>query len=328
MTKLNDFPVFVVGSSRSGTTLLYSILLSSGDFAIYEAETLLLTVCKTKYGSLKKRKNYSKFINDWTNSKQFFRSGLDLVEFRREADAYRENYTDFLQFFMNNIAKKQGKKRWAEKTPGHISHMERLHKGFPTAKFIHVIRDGRDVALSRRKVGWTGTRSSDPLKKLLSAAKSWEISIQEGRSSGNKLRDNYLEIHYEDIINRLDDVLKKINDFAQVNIDRKKIEDCSVGSIGKGNTAFEDKMDGISNKGVNRWKNQLTYEEKNALNLAIGEALQSLGYATENICNLNVPWKTRIYLIMCPVFLFIKSFLRQKTLLGRLTSDNLEIGLK
>ena len=328
MNKFNEFPVFVVGSSRSGTTLLYSILLSSDDFAIYEAETLLMTVCKTKYGSLKKRKNYSKFISDWTNSKQFFRSGLDPVQFRREADAYYEDYTDFLRFFMNNIARKQGRNRWAEQTPGHLSYMEQLHKAFPQAKFIHVIRDGRDVAISRRKVGWTGTRSKDPLKKLLCAAKSWEMCIKEGQTAGRKLGDRYIEIRYEDIITNLDDVLRNINNFAQINVNRRKIVDSSVGSLGNGNTAFDDKMDGISPKGLNRWEKELTDTEKNSLHLAIGGTLHSLGYTTKNKSNLNVPWKTKIYLIVCPIFLNIKSFLKQKTPLGHLTSEKLEIALR
>jgi len=328
MNKLNEFPIFVVGSSRSGTTLLYSILLSSGEFAIYEAETLLLTVCQTRYVSLKKKGNYSRFINDWTNSKQFFRSGLDPVKFKREAYKHRHDYTDFLRFFMEIIAREQGKKRWAEQTPGHLSHMECLHKAFPTAKFIHVIRDGRDVAISRRKVGWTGTKSKDPLKKLLCAAKSWEMAIKEGQTVGKELGNRYIEIRYEDIITNLDDVLREINNFAQINIDRRKIEDSSVGSLGKGNTAFEDKMDGISNRGLNRWKKELTENEICDLHLAIGGTLQKLKYEVGTVNTRNVPLGIKGYLIVCPVFLRIKSFLKQKTLLGRLTSERLEIGLR
>ena len=74
--------------------------------------------------------------------------------------------------------------------------MGKLHKAFPNAKFIHIIRDGRDVALSRRKVGWTGTRSRDPLKKLLCAAKSWEMAIKEGQTAGKGLGNDYTEIRW------------------------------------------------------------------------------------------------------------------------------------
>jgi len=90
-------PIFIVGSARSGTTLLYSILLSSGKFPLYEAESLLLSVCRFKYGNLKKRKNFKKFLNDWFRSKQFIRSGLNKEFFINISDDAKSNYVKFLK---------------------------------------------------------------------------------------------------------------------------------------------------------------------------------------------------------------------------------------
>ncbi len=105
---------------------------------------------------------------------------------------------------MESITKSQGKKRWVEKTPSNIMHMERLLTLFPGAKFIHVIRDGRDVAISRRKLGWTTSITNDPLRELLFNALDWEKTVKYGRHCGDRLGKNYMEIRYEDIIYNLE----------------------------------------------------------------------------------------------------------------------------
>lgn len=321
-------PIFVVGSARSGTTLLYSILLSSGEFAVYQAETLLLDVCKPKYGDLKNNKNYEIFINDWIRSKQFYRSALEPLEFVHGALDHHDTYTEFMRYFMECIAHKQGKKRWAEQTPGHVFHMELLTESFPDAKFIHVIRDGRDVAVSKRSLGWTGTKSRNSLKQLIFAAKSWEMSVRAGRKQGKRLGDNYVEIRYEDIVRNIDDVLLKLSKFTEIVIDQKTIASSTLGSLGKANTAYNYQASGLSSKSVERWKMELNQKEKDILHLAIGDSLRTLGYKLEPI-QLNIPWAIKMYSKLYPsFFLNMKNYLKNRTSLGRLSSDTLEIGLR
>ena len=326
-----DPPVFVVGSARSGTTLMYSILQASGEFALYQAETLLLEVCRTKYGNPKSDKNYERFINDWTKSKQFYRSGLDTEEFVIGARDHRGSYVEFMKYFMECIAEKQGKKRWAEQTPSHIFNMRELSEAFPGAKFIHVIRDGRDVAVSRLKLGWTGTKSKDPMKSLIFAAKSWEISVKAGRAYGKDLGDNYLEVYYEDIIHNLDDVLEKVNNCIGANITRQMVESSSIGSLGKANTAFKYDGAGISAKNLGRWRRQLSDKDICILHSAIGDTLVQLGYETAHLAVSNRvrnSLEIKTYIALCPIILGMKKILREGTFLGRWTSSTLEIGLR
>jgi hypothetical protein len=324
-----DPPVFVVGSARSGTTLLYSILQSSGEFALYQAETLLLEVCRPKYGDLKFKKNYDRFINDWICSKQFHRSGLSPDEFVKGAKDYRSSYVDFMQYFMECISEKQGKKRWAEQTPGHVYYMKELSKAFDNSKFIHVIRDGRDVAISRRKEGWSGTKSKDPVKQLIYSAISWEKAVEYGQINGKKGGDNYLEIRYEDIICDLDKVIKQINDFLHIKIDKSNIENYAVGVLKKGNSAFGETMEGISKKGLYRWKKELTEKENLILHFTIGEKLNKLGYdvsGNKELYKSWLCWKLKIKKILYRSLIFCKSYLKNKTFIGRFTASKLEIG--
>jgi len=303
-------------------------LLSSGEFAIYQAETLLLEVCQPKYGNLKNKNNYARFISDWIRSKQFYRSALDPIEFVEGAINHHDNYIEFMKYFMESVTSKQGKKRWAENTPSHIFYMKELMEYFPEAKFIHVIRDGRDVAVSKRKLGWTGTKNNDPLKQLVYAAKGWERSVKAGRCYGKELGNNYMEIRYEDIVTNLDATLADISRFADITIDRSKIENSSIGSLGKANTAFSDKLPGISSRAVGRWKSELGDEEINILHLAIGDSLTQLGYDVSDDKKLRVSWKNGLHLKMCPTLLKMRAFLKYRTFLGRFTSDAIEIGLQ
>ncbi len=52
------------------------------------------------------------------------------------------------------FANKNGSARWGEKTPEYALGMQQIQRMWPDAKFIHVIRDGRDVALSLKKVNF------------------------------------------------------------------------------------------------------------------------------------------------------------------------------
>ncbi len=64
------------------------------------------------------------------------------------------NGGDFLRIIMEQMARKQGVERWADTTPEHLLHLHRIKETIPNALIIHIIRDGRDVALSTEKQGY------------------------------------------------------------------------------------------------------------------------------------------------------------------------------
>jgi hypothetical protein len=79
------------------------------------------------------------------------------------------NGSDFIRTVMNEIASKQGANRWIDSTPTNIPHMFRISRDFPEARFIHIIRDGRDVALSLEKRAWSRPLPWDKKRSLLAA---------------------------------------------------------------------------------------------------------------------------------------------------------------
>ena len=70
-------PVFVLGCPRSGTTLLYHMLLSAGDFAVYRTESNVFNLLAPRFGGMRSTSDRTELMKCWLKSKLFRVSGLD-----------------------------------------------------------------------------------------------------------------------------------------------------------------------------------------------------------------------------------------------------------
>jgi hypothetical protein len=96
-------PVFVLGSPRSGTTLLYDMLLSAGGFAVYLAESNVFNLLMPRFGDLSSRSNREQLMEAWLNSRLFLASGLDRDHIRKRVLEECRNGGDFLRIVMGEI---------------------------------------------------------------------------------------------------------------------------------------------------------------------------------------------------------------------------------
>lgn len=320
-------PVFVVGSGRSGTTLLYHMLLTSGDFPMYMAESKVLE-CPGHYGPLTKKRNRSRFFQDFVSSRQFARSGLDEEEFLADAHSVCQDYVDFLRLFMDSMARAEGKDRWVEKTPLHAYHIGRLARRFPTAKFVHVVRDGRDVALSLRSLGWTPECFGDGRLQLVAAAVQWEDVVTAAHEVGASLDGRYLVVRFEDLLSDTKAELARLARFCETPLSLERVRNSDFGSLGRANTAFEERDDATSPRPVERWRRQMTEEEVAALATTVGPTLREFGY---DPTDAELPPLKSLYFRTAGASLDAYRRLRQaartRTPLGRLVAPPLEIGL-
>src|SRR5713226_775192 len=159
MKQRSKAPVFVLGCPRSGTTVLYHMLLSSGGFAVYRAESNVFNLLVPRFGNLSSAANRQKLMEYWIRSKLFRASGLDAREINAKIMAECQSGGDFLRIVMEETARKQGASRWADCTPDHLLYIPEIKRELPDALIIHIIRDGRDVALSYVKQGSAFRRS-------------------------------------------------------------------------------------------------------------------------------------------------------------------------
>ena len=267
-------PVFVIGCSRSGTTLLYHMLLSSGNFAVYRIESMIFTLLEPRFRPLSNPQNKRRMLDAWYCTRLYTRSGLEPSEIEPRIMAECQNGGDFLRIIMEEMCRKQGVERWAETTPEHQLYISRIKETIPDALIVHVIRDGRDVALSWEKLSQIRPFPWDRKRAAMAAGIYWEWIVNKGRQSGRRLGRDYIEVHYEDLVRKPAEVLRTLGPFIEHDLDYERITQAAIGSVVEPNTAFKNEQ----RSPISRWKSDLSQAELATLERLVGGTLEELGY--------------------------------------------------
>jgi hypothetical protein len=312
-------PVFVVGCARSGTTLLYHTLLSSGGFATYLAEPAVFDLLVPKFGGLSVPKNRRMLMNCWLKSKMFRASGLNREQIETMILSQCKGNGDFLAIVMGEIARAQGVDRWAVWGPDNLLYIPQIKKEMPRALFIHMIRDGRDVALSLHKEKWIRPFPWDKRQALLVAALHWLWKVNRGRRHGQLLGPDYLEVRFEDLVTKPRTTLSRISHFVGHDLDYDRIQRNAVGTLSVSNSSFRLSTSESESKPIGRWKALLSQSDVSLLESVLGPLLLEFGYRVTQ-CELKSDLKTELRRIIYSTFYDAKLWCKAKTPLGRLTS--------
>lgn len=295
MSKQMKPPVFVLGCPRSGTTLLYHMLLSSGGFAIYRAETQFFDMILPRFGYLKTERSREALLEQWLKSHYFERSGLDKEMIRARVLKECREGADFLRIVMESIAESQNVDRWAETTPAHLLYIPEIKKAFPDALVLHIIRDGRDCALSLDRQGWITPLPWDKDHRLLAAGSYWEWIVRKGRKHGRAIAPDYMEIRFEDLIKKPAKTLAGIGSFIKHDLDYERIQKVAIGSVGKPNTSFGKGAEKTGFRPIGRWRKLFPKKERALFEMGSGALLEELGYelSSSNHHSSELSAKTR-----------------------------------
>lgn len=206
-------PVFMFGMERSGTTLLSMMVGAHPEIAVplsttgmwYQFQAQLDNYSKSTMGLDLKR-----LINDILSHERIKLWDAQLSQKDVLAALKGECLEDCLLAFHASYAHKKGKPYWASMDIAHMDHVSLLNQWFPDARFIHIIRDPRDVALSYRGYRYGSSN-------MLECAQNWtrgvEGSLREGAVLGS---ERYYVLRYEDLILKPEDSLKNLCDFLGV----------------------------------------------------------------------------------------------------------------
>jgi hypothetical protein len=204
-------PFFIIGCPRSGTTLLQLLINSHPKIAIPPESHIFVRFSKIfeNYGDLNNKANLKLFVQDLLKDYHIrdWDLGVSVDDF---CDQLKEkSLRNVIALLLELYAQKDLKIRWGDKTPQHMLHVREIKKIFPEAKFIHLIRDGRDVAVSSSRI-FVGPPS------IYGIAHEWRKYIEIFDKFKKILNHNeYLEVRYEDLVRNPEAELKKIFIFLQ-----------------------------------------------------------------------------------------------------------------
>ena len=206
---------FVVGATRSGTTLLRLMLDAHPEIAIPSETHFIpeLISAREKHGA--SREQMLELLTSHRRWGDFTIEPGELAE--RWAQIEPLSGPEAVRAFFHLYADKQDKHgaRWGDKTPGYVKSMREIQGYLPEARFIHLIRDGRDVALSVLKQSW-GPQSIE------AAAEKWRSRVNRGRSQAPYL-GYYIEVKFEDLVLETERELRRICEFIEVPFDENML---------------------------------------------------------------------------------------------------------
>jgi hypothetical protein len=291
-------PVFVVGSARSGTTLLYDTLLSAGGFAIYLGESNIFNLLAPRFGDLRVRRNRERMLEVWLGSRLFRVSGLERQQIEEKFE-HCQNAGDFLRVVMGELARQQNASRWAANAPEEILHLRHIKETIPEALIIHVIRDGRDVSVSLSEKRYIRPFPWKDRETPEGAALYWEWIVQRGRAVGASFGKDYAEVRFEELVRDPRAVLQRLSSFLDHDLDYDRIQKTAIGAVSRPNTSFSAQGQRDFNP-VARWQKQLTPGQLTRIEGLVGETLSELGYnkATPGraACNkIGLAWSRLLY---------------------------------
>ncbi len=268
---MSDFPFFLLGHDRSGTTML-RLILDRGDVAIPPESMFLLDVQPGQAAEDVLRTAWSHpRVRLWglEGDPPTVPNGLN------DAEAFRFAVSaPFVAY-----AGAEGKTRWGDKTPAYIAHVDRLASIWPDARFVVLVRDGRDVAQSLMGVPFGPNNA-------WAAARSWATAIRNGRDAAGRYPGRVLEVRYEDLVANPEVEVQAICDFLALGYspemlaiektDRSKVVEDQAGW-------FTNVWSGITTAAVGKWRTDLTPREVETFESVAGDELRALGYATNGV---------------------------------------------
>ena len=268
-----DAPVIVLGVRRSGTTLLRVMLDRNPALAVPDESYFVPQLARRHRGTV----DPAAFVED-------LRRLPTLLEWELSPDAVasrlRPGMTTgaAIAAVFEAYAAERGKPRWGDKTPLYMQHLPLLEELFPDAQFVHLIRDGRDAALSFLSVpagimteGWGYPRDAPGF------ASQWATEVRAARALGARVgRARYHELRYEALVADPAAELHRVCSFAALGFD-----EAMLGYVGQTDSARKEHQQRLNEPprvGVRDWSAEMPPADREAFEQVAGDLLAELGY--------------------------------------------------
>jgi hypothetical protein len=283
----DPFP-FVVGMNRSGTTLLRMMLDAHPDLTIPPETHFVPDMIKAAKADGATPQTVLDAMKEHREWGDFEISDEEMLARFRSLPRFRPGPA--VRSFYEIYAERQSKPRYGEKTPTYVQKMKLIQRALPEARFCHVIRDGRDVALSVLDRTVRDLTAAD-------VARRWQKKIRKAQEDAPQI-DHYMEIRYEDLILDTEPVLRSVCDFFELpwhddllNYHQRsadRLQEMARPLPGNGKAkeltverrmkTHEMTTKPPSADRVQRWRKQMSEEQRREFEDEAGNLLAELGY--------------------------------------------------
>ena len=276
--------VFIVGCPRSGTTLLGRIVNAHPQIAITSESHWIARLFEERKELTPEGLVTPKLIPHLLEDPRFARMRLTREKLQTLLRTSQPvSYPEFVTRVFGLYGQRMGKALVGNKTPWFVRRLHLLHSLWPTARLVHLIRDGRDVCLSMTH--WSGIHQNHPgvfptwlNDSVSTAALWWELHVRLGREAGNLLGPElYYELRYESLLSHPEEECKRLCTFLGLPHDDAMLR------FHEGRTKSDPALDAKRawrpmTPGLRDWKSQMPGEDVERFEAAAGELLGELGY--------------------------------------------------
>jgi hypothetical protein len=271
-------PVLVLGVSRSGTTLLRVVLDRSPGIAIPEESRFIPLLWRRHRGRI----DPERFRDDLARLPALRRWGLDP---EAVVIAPGSSTAEAIAAVFEAYAAQHGKPRWGDKSPMYMRHLTLLERLFPAAHYVHLIRDGRDVAVSFLAMPeGTYTRTWAYPSTPARFACQWRTEVEAGRALGARVGPaRYLEVRYEELVAEPEHVVRSICGFAGLAFESAMLD--YPGAVDVSAKPHHQGLRAPPTVGRRDWRRELSQEDARAFEAVAGDLLAELGYETGSLAH-------------------------------------------
>ncbi|WP_263840132.1 sulfotransferase family protein [Salinibacter sp.] len=278
-TEISPPPFFIVGSGRSGNTLLRAILTGHPNVSIPPESYVLGRVIRQfgSYSFLDWKVLLRLVLSEFEYHHQFETWDISLRSVYNKIRRLPEEERD-LAHILDGVYRKyidrhmSSATRWGDKTPVNTFHLDWIDRVFPEARYVHMVRDGRDVVGSYLK--------SEIYTSVEKALYRWKRSIKIAKEFRGKNEGKVIEIKYEDLVQYPENEIPIVCEFLNIDFSEDMLEfQSDVEELGDTHLSHHRGLKRpINTSSIGSWKNRLTESQKRKVMTEASGMLNNLGY--------------------------------------------------
>jgi hypothetical protein len=274
-------PVFVVGVPRSGTTLLTAILGSHSAFDCGPESGFFVHLARGRFEQALRSRRWPDAAVRALDALPHpsGRTLVDRYDVRREAvraflEAHERSPANLLRSITEVSAAHRGRRRWVEKTPLHLLHVEDVLAHFPNARIVRIVRDPRDAASSMCRLPF----ESDSFVANCYAWMHYHAASRDTLTTDERCTT----IRFEDLLHDVEPTVRSLCTFVGEHYEPAMIDHAARSSRVRADgepwkNRVSERLDGSM---AFRWRQGLDADSARVASLICHEALAELGYET------------------------------------------------